>query len=256
MDPTPFPSDPLPAPRQRPYFILIPLALIVGMFLGYYLRGEGVAARVAAQTTPSDADPVAIAIATGVAATVTAGNDEGQQVVRYDVPIAGNPVLGPEDAPITLIEFSDYECPFCKRWHDETFDRLMEAFPGQIRFVYRDFPLTNIHPNAAPAAEAANCAHEQGQFWDFHRMLFSTSTLNAQTYLGYAAELDLDMEAFEECVSTRRYQDEVIADLEWAVNLGISSTPTFFINGIALVGAQPFDVFYEVISKELAGEIP
>jgi protein-disulfide isomerase len=175
MDPTPFPSDPLPAPRQRPYFILIPLALIVGMFLGYYLRGEGVAARVAAQTTPSDADPVAIAIATGVAATVTAGNDARPNrlcAMTFLLPVIR--CSGLRDAPITLIEFSDYECPFCKRWHDETFDRLMEAFPGQIRFVYRDFPLTNIHPNAAPAAEAANCAHEQGSVLGFppHAVLY------------------------------------------------------------------------------------
>jgi protein-disulfide isomerase len=256
MDPTPFPSDPLPAPRQRPYFILIPLALIVGMFLGYYIRAEGVEARVSAQSTPSEVDPQAAAISTGVAATVTARESQAQQVVRYEVPIDGDPVLGPDDAPITLIEFSDYECPYCKRWHDETFDRLLEAFPGQIRFVYRDFPLTSIHPNAAPAAEAANCAHEQERFWDFHRKLFSTSALNSKAYLDYASELGLDMATFEECVSSRRYQDEVMADLEWAVNLGISSTPTFFVNGIALVGAQPFDVFSEVISKELAGEIP
>ena len=256
MDPTPFPSDPLPAARQRPYFILIPIAFILGMFLGYYIRAQGVATRVAAQDPTAEAEPQAAAIATAVAATMTAAQSQPQEVVRYDVPIANNPILGPQDAPITLIEFSDYECPFCKRWHDETFDRLLEAFPEQIRFVYRDFPLTNIHPNAAPAAEAANCAHEQERFWDFHRKLFSSNVLNAETYLGYATELGLDMPAFEECVSTRRYQEEVMADLEWAVNLGISSTPTFFINGIALVGAQPYDVFYDVISKELAGEIP
>jgi protein-disulfide isomerase len=148
-------------------------------------------------------------------------------------------VLGPDNAPITIIEFSDYECPYCKRWHDDSFERLIETFPDEVRFVYRDFPLTNIHPNAAPAAEAANCAHEQGRFWDFHRKLFSTTLLNHQVYLSYAEELGLDQAAFEECVSSRRYQDEVIADLEWAINLGISSTPTFFINGIAIVGAQP-----------------
>ena len=260
MDPTPFPSDPLPAPRQRPFFILIPIAFIIGMFLGYYIRGEGLETRLSAQDqvteTESPSDPIAAAIATGVAATLTAAENEARQVTRYDVPIDDDPILGPEDAPITLIEFSDYECPFCKRWHDETFDRLIDAFPGQIRFVYRDFPLTNIHPNAAPAAEAANCAHEQDRFWDFHRKLFSSSTLNASTYLAYATELGLDLDAFQECVTSRRYQDEVVADLEWAVNLGISSTPTFFINGIALVGAQPFDVFNDVITKELAGEIP
>jgi protein-disulfide isomerase len=224
------------------------------MFAGYFIRGEGVAARTAA--AESSAASTAAADPTTVPAQQAADGEETRQVVRYDVPIDDDPVLGPDDAPITIIEFSDYECPYCKRWHDDSFERLIETFPDEVRFVYRDFPLTNIHPNAAPAAEAANCANEQGRFWDFHRKLFSTTLLNTETYLGYAAELGLDQAAFEECYTSRRYQDEVTADLEWAVNLGVSSTPTFFINGIAIVGAQPFEVFYEVITKELAGEIP
>jgi protein-disulfide isomerase len=263
MDPTPFPSDPLPAPRPPPYFILIPIAFIIGMFTGYFIRGESIANRTAvAERSSAAAQSTAQAESSSAAPTsdpaqqAAAADDGERRVVRYDVPIDDDPVLGPEDAPITIIEFSDYECPFCKRWHDESFERLIETFPDEIRFVYRDFPLTNIHPNAVPAAEAANCAHEQGQFWDFHRKLFSTTTLNTQTYMAYAEELGLDMPAFEECFTSRRYQDEVMADLEWAVNLGISSTPTFFINGIAIVGAQPFDLFHEVITKELAGEIP
>jgi protein-disulfide isomerase len=259
MDPTPFPSDPLPEPRPRPYFILIPIAFIIGMFAGYFIRGDSEASRAAqaARTSAAAARTPAAPARTPAAPAQQAAADEGERrVVRYDVPIDDDPIIGPEDAPITIIEFSDYECPYCKRWHDESFERLLETFPNEIRFVYRDFPLTSIHPNAAPAAEAANCAHEQGQFWDFHRKLFSTTTLNAQTYLLYAEELGLDMTAFEECFSSRRYQDEVMADLQWAVNLGVSSTPTFFINGIAIVGAQPFEVFYEVITKELAGEIP
>ena len=254
MDPTPFPSEPLPEKRQRPYFILIPIAFIFGMFAGYFIRGEGVAARTAA--AERSAASTAAAEPTTVPAPQAVAGEETRQVVRYDVPIDDDPILGPEDAPITIIEFSDYECPYCKRWHDESFERLVETFPTEVRFVYRDFPLTSIHPNAAPAAEAANCAHEQGRFWDFHRKLFSTTLLDTQTYLGYAEELGLDLAAFEECYTSRRYQDEVTADLQWAVNLGVSSTPTFFINGIAIVGAQPFEVFYEVITKELAGEIP
>jgi protein-disulfide isomerase len=255
MDETPTPEALSPEPaapaRPQPYFILIPIAFIIGMVAGYFIRGDGIEARVAAA-----ARSTAAAAPTAVPAQAAAADNEARTVTRYEVPIDDDPVLGPDDAPITIIEFSDYECPFCKRWHDDSFERLIQTFPDEVRFVYRDFPLTNIHPNAAPAAEAANCAHEQGRFWDFHRKLFSTTLLNNQVYLSYAEELGLDQAAFEECVSSRRYQDEVIADLEWAVNLGISSTPTFFINGIAIVGAQPFEVFYEVITKELAGEIP
>jgi protein-disulfide isomerase len=260
MDPTPFPSNPRPEPRPRPYFILIPIAFIFGMFAGYFIRGEGVAARTTAAERSAagtaQAERSSAASATQDPSQQAASGEGERRVVRYDVPIDDDPILGPDDAPITIIEFSDYECPYCKRWHDDSFERLIETFPNEVRFVYRDFPLTNIHPNAAPAAEAANCAYEQDRFWDFHRKLFSTTTLNTQTYMSYAEELGLDMAAFEECYTSRRYQDEVMSDLEWAVNLGISSTPTFFINGIAIVGAQPFDVFYEVITKELAGEIP
>jgi len=125
-----------------------------------------------------------------------------------------------------------------------------------VRLVYRDFPLTSIHRNAFPAAEAANCANEQGVFWEYHDKLFSMELgLSSEAYQGYAQELDLDMNEFIECLESGRYKDEVQADFDFAANLGIRSTPTFFINGIALVGAQPFEVFQEVIDKELAGEL-
>jgi protein-disulfide isomerase len=122
--------------------------------------------------------------------------------------------------------------------------------------VYRDFPLFSIHPNAMPAAEAANCAYEQGSFWEFHDKLFGMElALSAEAYRQYAQDLGLDVDAFNECVETRRYQDEVQADYAYASELGVRSTPTFFINGIALVGAQPYEVFQQVIDKELAGEL-
>lgn len=122
--------------------------------------------------------------------------------------------MGSDDAPITIIEFSDFECPFCTRFHLETYPLLLETYGEQIRFVYRDLPLTTIHPNAFPAAEAANCANEQDSFWEFHDLLFSGELeLGSETYQAYAEELALDMTAFNECLETRRYQDEVQADL-------------------------------------------
>jgi len=171
--------------------------------------------------------------------------------------ISANPVFGPEDAPITIIEFSDYECPYCRKWHIEVWPRLQEAYPDQIRLVYRDFPLTNIHENATPAASAANCARDQDRFWEFNEMLFSMeNALNRSGYQAYAEELALDMVAFTECLDSGRYNDEVMADFEFAANLGVNSTPTFFVNGIPVVGAQPFDKFSQLIDQELAGEIP
>ena len=222
---------------KRPYFFaaLLPLAFALGLGAGYLVWGREAPAAASAQ-------PAA---------------QEQQTVRRYDVPVDDDPGLGPENAPITLIEFSDYECPYCRQWHQEVFARIRETYPDQVRMVYRDFPLNSIHPNAAPAAAAANCAREQGAFWEYHEMLFSGEYgLSQEAYLKYAGELGLDMVSFEQCVSTGRYRDEVEADFTYAARLGVQSTPTFFLNGLPLVGAQPFEVFQKVIEAELAGEIP
>ena len=180
-----------------------------------------------------------------------------QQVVRYDVPVDDDPILGAEDAPITIVEFSDYECPYCRQWHSEVYSQLIETYGKQIRFVYRDFPLASIHSNANSAAYAANCAHEQGVFWEYHDMLFGMEQgLGNGAYLDYANQLGIDQADFQECLDSGRYQAEVQADFDFAAELGVRSTPTFFINGIAVVGAQPFEIFQQVIERELAGEIP
>lgn len=180
-----------------------------------------------------------------------------ETLTRYDVPLDDDPVLGPEDAPITLVAFSDYQCPYCKRWHDDVFGKLVEEYGDKVRFVYRDFPLNSIHPQAAPAAQAANCANEQGAFWEYHNALFSYKyDFGDQAFEQYALELGLDAAALMECYQSGRYANEVDADLEFASQFGISSTPTFFLNGIAVVGAQPYDVFKQLIDLELAGKLP
>lgn len=228
--------------RRSTFFAaLLPIAFALGLAAGYVFWGLNPPADKTAQT---------------VSAVPTAVVQDEQAVRRYDVPEEGNYAFGPEDAPITIIEFSDYECPFCRKWHAETWKPLREQYGDKIRLVYRDLPLSNIHPNAIPAAEAANCAGEQGQYYPFHEKLLDNENLGQAVYEQYAADLMLDMDQFKECVSTRKYQDEVQADIDYAINLGITSTPTFFINGIPLVGAQPLSVFQQVIEKEIAGEIP
>jgi protein-disulfide isomerase len=123
--------------------------------------------------------------------------------------------------------------------------------------VYRDFPLASIHSNAISAAEASGCAFEQDFYWEFHDRLFSMEQgLDRKAYIKYATDLGLDVDAFQECIDSRQYQAEVQADYDFAAQLGIRSTPTFFVNGLAVVGAQPFEVFQQVIERELAGEIP
>lgn len=176
-------------------------------------------------------------------------------VRRIAVEVGDSPALGPADAPITIVEFSDYECPFCARWHQQVYKRLMQEYEGKIRFVYRDFPLTSIHANATPAAIAAHCAGEQGAYFPFHDALFSYQyELGREAYLTYAAELGLDSQSFTACLEENRHADKVQASLDYGLSVGVSSTPTFFVNGIAIVGAQPYEVFQQVIEQELAGQ--
>jgi protein-disulfide isomerase len=243
--------------RSHLYAALLPLAFVAGLAVGFLFWGRTPAV---ASTRQAGAAPAADqAEAPGAARNEPDAQQaaQAQNVPRYDVPIDDDPTLGPASAAITIIEFSDYECPYCRRWHAEVFPRLMETYSGQIRFVYRDFPLSSIHANAEPAAQAANCAGEQGAYWDYNARLFNARLgLNDKAYRQYASDLSLDTQAFEACLQEGRFASEVKADYDFAANLGVRSTPTFFINGIALVGAQPFEVFQEVIDKELAGEIP
>ncbi len=241
--------------RWHLYVFVMPLIFIVGLGLGFLARGwvplPGTSQAASAAAVASS-DPAAVVAQSNPGTPV-----ETPQVVRYDVPADDDPFLGSEDALITIVEFSDYECPYCRQWHSEVYSQLIDTYGDQIRFVYRDFPLESIHANAKPAAEAANCANEQGVFWDYHDKLFSMELgLSPKAYQEYASQLGMDEEAFQECVESRRYQQEVQSDFDFAANLGVRSTPTFFINGIAVVGAQPFEIFQQVIEKELAGEIP
>ena len=125
--------------------------------------------------------------------------------MRYKIPTDGFPSLGPANAPITLVEFGDFQCPYCRQWEQQTYQPLLAAYPGKIRFVFRDFPLTSIHPNAMPAAEAAQCANEQGKFWPYHDKLFGSETLSDDVYKQYAQDLGLDVTRFNACVSSHKY---------------------------------------------------
>ena len=133
----------------------------------------------------------------------------------------------------------------------------MAAYPGKIRLVYRNFPLTSIHSQAMSAAIASLCAEDQGAYWLYHDKLFEyQSQLGTALYTQIAEELNLDVSSFEACLDSGKFDDFIQKDMDFSLNLGIRSTPTFFVNGLAVVGAQPIDVFKQVIDQELAGEIP
>ena len=217
------------------YAVLVVLAFAAGILIGYLAWGR----------TPSS--PVANA---------PAGATSAPQYVRYSIPTDGFPSLGPANAPITIVEFGDFQCPFCRQWQQQTYQPLLAAYPGKIRFVYRDFPLTSIHPNAFPAAEAAQCANAQNAFWPYHDKLFSSENLSNDIYVQYAQELNLDMTKFNDCLANKPFDKYIQDNSDFAVKTGVDSTPTFFINGLAIIGAQPLSAFTQVIDKELAHEIP
>ena len=162
-----------------------------------------------------------------------------------------DPVRGPENAPIEIVEFSDFDCPYCQR-ATNTLAKILVEYGDQIRFVYKDYPLPS-HPNAFKAAEAGNCANDQGQFWPFHDRLFERQgSLDVPSLKTYASELGLDTDAFETCLDSGQYASRVERDLQVGSGYGVSSTPTLFVNGRAVVGAMPYESFVEIIQEELS----
>jgi protein-disulfide isomerase len=167
------------------------------------------------------------------------------------VSIQNAPVRGAAGAPVTLVEFSDFECPFCKQTRP-TLKQLLERYPGKVRLAYRDFPLESIHPQARRAAEAARCAHDQGKFWEYHDVLFAQSPkLAAEDLRRYAGEVGLDVTKFDGCLAAGTHKAAVQRDVEEGNQLGITGTPAFFVNGRPLSGAQSFEAFARVIDDEL-----
>jgi len=170
------------------------------------------------------------------------------------------PMLGSEDATVTIIEFSDFQCPYCKRFYDETYSQIKKDYvdTGKVRLAYRHMPLA-IHPNAQDAGEASMCANDEGKFWEYHDTLFeSFDTWNglpleslSQGLTTLATQLSLDGDSFAECLASNKYEEAVKEDMAAGAQAGVTGTPTFFINGKPLVGAYPYDTFKTIIEEEL-----
>ncbi len=191
------------------------------------------------------------------------GNTPSQPIV---ISIDDDPIIGDPDAPINIIEFSDFQCPFCARFNAETLPLLIEEYidSGKVKLVYRDFPLHNIHPNAVPAAVAAECADEQDGFKMMHDLIFdrqsewSGVSVDEAVVLfsTYATTINLDQEEFDSCLFSGRYVEEIGNDLNDGRSYGIDGTPGFLIGNddlgyVTLSGAQPFEVFQQIIDAQL-----
>jgi len=162
-----------------------------------------------------------------------------------------DPTKGPEDAPITIVEFADFQCPFCVKALP-TVAAVLEQYKGKVRFVFKNYPLEQIHEEAVGAAISAECAKKQNKYWAMHDKLFENSNnLSPKLYTQLAKELSLDLEMFKACQNDLDVESKIMADIEYGRALGITATPAFYINGELLMGAQPLSAFERIINAEL-----
>jgi len=171
---------------------------------------------------------------------------------KVEVAVDPARLRGDPKAPVTIVEFSDFQCPFCQRVQP-TLLELLARYPGKVRIAYRDYALTQIHPRARKAAQASRCAGEQGKFWQYHDMLYADVAKLADADLAANAQaLKLDEQKFGACLESGKYGAGVDEDQKLGVNAGVNGTPAFLVNGIMLEGAQPFTAFEKIIESELA----
>jgi protein-disulfide isomerase len=180
-------------------------------------------------------------------ANVTVALSAPRVNVAYDpARVRGNP-----KAPIMIVEFSDYQCPYCHQ-AEPTVQAILAKYGDKVTLSYRDFPLRAIHDHAEVAAEASRCALEQGKFWEYHDQLFKSANLDKEALIGYAKDAKLDDKQFESCLTSEKYKAQIDKDLDEGRKAGINGTPAFFINGVALSGAQGQDSFIRTIDDELS----
>ena len=171
---------------------------------------------------------------------------------RVEIGYDAKRVRGNKDAPITIIEFGDFQCPFCVSVQP-TLRALLAKYDGKVKLAFRDFPLREIHADAQSAAEAARCAGEQGKFWEYHDLVYSNQArLNRDALSGHANTLRLDAKIFNACLVSGKFKNDIEQDLQEGNRKGVSGTPGFFINGVFLTGAQPQSAFERIIENELA----
>lgn len=172
--------------------------------------------------------------------------------LRYQLDTKGHPSLGPETAPVTLVEFSDFQCSYCKSYA-AVLKRVVADFKGSVRLVYRNYPNTETHPESLSAAQASLCAQEQGRFWEMHDILFQNSDkLKDEDLKVYASKLGLNMKLFSDCLDGRKHADKLKRDFLDATRAGVTGTPTLFVNGRPFVGDRTFEELSRIVHEELS----
>ncbi len=172
------------------------------------------------------------------------------QPVRVDVGVGDQPSRGGgDDAMVTIVGFSDYECPYCKNG-EAVMEEILEHYGDKVRYFHRDFPLS-FHPNAHGAAQASRCAGDQGKFWEYHAALFASSRLSQDVFRSLADDVGLERVGFDECLASGKFKEAVDKDMSAGAEVGVNGTPSFFVNGRVLSGAQTLDDFRQVIDGEI-----
>lgn len=167
--------------------------------------------------------------------------------------IAEDPFLGSETAAVTITEYSDFGCPSCQAWHSSGVrDRLLADYDGKVKFVYNDYPI--ITPQSPKAAEAAQCAYDQGKFWEYHDHMFDRSNISVSALKGYASQIGLDTDAFNSCLNSGLHKATVNHDLREGRNRGLNSTPSFIVNGTRITGQASYERLANMIDNILAAK--
>ena len=173
-------------------------------------------------------------------------------LVRVDVSVNGSPFKGSEKAQVTIVKFEDFQCPYCKAVQPN-YQEVLKRYDGKVRLVHKDLPLDQIHPQARQAAEAARCAEDEGKFWEYHDKLYASSPKAALEDLKfYAKDLGLKQDSFDKCLTSGKYKEVIQKDVNEGASLGVTGTPTFFINGRELSGAQSLESISQIIDEELS----
>ena len=223
--------------------------LVVGILIGYFGLDKGTDNSPTVATIDEDQLRDVMMSVLADAELNIGGSESSLDQERFEL-VDDDPYIGDEDAPVVIVEFSDFFCTYCKRHFDQTLTPILENYGQYVRYVYRDF--AQLTQESEPAAIAAQCANEQGKFWEFHTEFFNNqSELGRDFYIATAEKYELDVEAYTQCIDEARYADEVSVDRLDGMLEGVQGTPGFFVNGQLISGAQPYQIFERIIQKEL-----
>lgn len=236
--------------KQDSKTVIVALGAVViftaGIFLGKFLSTGAILGESGTKA------PTAPAVPAGADQPAQPAPPPGKPIAEAGG-VGSLPVKGDEDAPVTIIEFSEYQCPFCGRYVTETFSQIDKEYiqTGKVKYYFRDYPLS-FHQYAQKASEAARCANEQGKFWEYHDQVFENQDLlNLENLKKWAADLGLNTSQFNDCLDDGKFEDAVKQDFNDGQTAGVQGTPSFFINGQPLRGAQPYESFKQAIDDAL-----